>query len=78
MYYDLETCKNKVNEYLLSQASFFKDYLDLLSISIELSKIDPLFPPAGLWVEYYDVSDLSYIIIDVKKKYSKKKNGIVI
>ena len=78
MYYDLETCKNKVNEYLLSQASFFKDYLDLLSISIELSKIDPLFPPAGLWVEYYDVSDLSYIIIDVKKKYTKKKNGIVI
>jgi len=68
VYYDLETCKNKVNEYLLLYPEIKKNYLDLSIISNELCKLDPLFPPCGLWVEYYNVKDLRDIIIIKKKK----------
>lgn len=70
-YYDLETCKNKVEEYLLLYPEIKKHYLDLSNISNELVKIDILFPPNGLWVEYYNVKDLRDIItISNKKKKS--------
>ena len=55
VYYDLETCKNKVGEYLLLYPEIKKYYLDLSIVSNELCKIDVLFPPNGLWVEYYNV-----------------------
>jgi superfamily II DNA or RNA helicase len=67
VYYDLETCKNKVNQYL-SQNPEIKTLLEISSISNELCKLDPLFPPCGLWVEYYNVKDLRDIIIIKKKK----------
>lgn len=74
VYYDLETCKNKVNQYL-SQYPEIKTLLEISSISNELCKLDPLFPPCGLWVEYYNVKDLRDIIIFTN---IKKKVGIVI
>ena len=67
VYYDLETCKNKINQYL-SQYPEIKTLLEISSISNELCKLDPLFPPCGLWVEYYNVKDLRDIIIIKKKK----------
>jgi hypothetical protein len=77
VYYDLETCKNKVSEYLLLYPEIKKHYLDLSIISNELCKIDPLFPPNGLWVEYYNynVKDLGDIITITNKK---KKMGVIL
>lgn len=68
VYYDLETCKNKVGEYLLLYPEIKKHYLDLSFLSNELVKIDALFPPNGLWVEYYNVKDLRDIITITNKK----------
>ena len=68
VYYDLETCKNKVGEYLLLYPEIKKHYLDLSIVSNELCKIDIIFPPNGLWVEYYNVKDLRDIIIITNKK----------
>lgn len=68
VYYNLETCKNKVNEYLLSRPEIKKHYLDLSIVSNELCKLDKLFPPDGLWVEYYNVKDLRNIITITNNK----------
>jgi len=74
-YYDLENCKNKVGEYLLLYPEIKKHYLDLSIVSNELCKIDALFPPNGLWVEYYNIKDLRDIITITNKK---KKMGVIL
>ena len=74
IYYDLETCKNKASEYLLIHPEI-KNYLDFSSVNSELCKLDPLFPPSGLWVEYYNVNDLRDIITITNKK---KKMGAIL
>ena len=70
IYYDLELCKKKVNEYLLVIPEIKKHYLNLSLVCAELCKIDMLFPPNGLWVEYYQMKELCNIIkiINIKKK----------
>jgi superfamily II DNA or RNA helicase len=75
VYYDLETCKNKVNEYLCMYPQIKKHYLDLSIISNKLCELDTLFPPNGLWVEYYDVKDLREIITITN---IKKKMGVIL
>ncbi len=71
VYYDLETCERKINEYLEIHSYLKKHYLDLSFIMSELCKIDNLFPPNGLWVEYYNQKTLSDIFtISNKKKKS--------
>ena len=75
IYYDLETCKNKVDEYLLLYPEIKEHYLDLSSVKDEIIKIDPLFPPSGLWVEYYNVKELRDIITITN---NKKKMGAII
>ena len=76
VYYSLETCKNKINEYLLKYPHIKKHYLDLSIISSELCNLDKVFPPNGLWVEYYNVNDLRDIInLDNKKK--KRSSDII-
>ena len=67
VYYDLKTCKNKVNEYLLVYPEI-KNITDLSIVSNKLCKIDTLFPPNGLWVEYYNMKDLRDIITVANKK----------
>lgn len=71
IYYDLETCKNKINEYLNSFQQIKNNHFDLLTIMNKLSNIDPLFPPCGLWLEYYNIKDLEDLITtqNKKKKY---------
>ena len=49
--------------------------MDLSIVSNELCKIDILFPPNGLWVEYYNVKDLRDIITITNKK---KKMGVIL
>ena len=75
VYYNLETCKNKVGKYLLEYPEIKKHYLHLSSVSKELCKIDALFPPNGLWVEYYNVKDLRDLITITNKK---KKMGVIL
>ena len=75
VYYDLETCKNKVGKYLISYPDIKKHYLELSIVSKELCKIYTLFPPNGLWVEYYNVKDLIDIITITNKK---KKIGAIL
>jgi hypothetical protein len=74
VYYDLETCKKKTAEYLSTYPDI-KKHIELSSITNELCKIDELFPPLGLWVEYYNVMDLRNIITITNKK---KKLGTFI
>jgi superfamily II DNA or RNA helicase len=73
IYYDFETCKNKVSVYLSLYPDIKKNYLELSIICNELCKLDPLFPPFGLWVDYYNVNDLRDVIVISNKK---KKGGI--
>jgi superfamily II DNA or RNA helicase len=69
IYYDLVTCKIKVGEYLRLYSYLTNYYLDMLTLIKELCKLDELFPPYDLWVEYYNVNDLRDIInISNKKK----------
>lgn len=75
VYYDLETCKNKVSEYLLLYPEIKKHYFDLSILSNELVKIDRLFPPNDLWVDYYNMNDLRDIITITN---NKKKMGVII
>jgi superfamily II DNA or RNA helicase len=75
IYYDFGTCKNKVDAYLLLYPEMKKHYLDLSVVSNELTKIDSLFPPNGLWVEYYNIKDLRDIITITNKK---KKTGAIL
>jgi superfamily II DNA or RNA helicase len=71
VYYDLETCKSKVDEYLVLYPEIKTHYLDLAIVCFELCKKDPFFPPNGLWVDYYNLKDLrDLIIINYKKKLS--------
>ncbi len=69
IYYDLEMCKKKVNEYLLCNPEI-KKMLKISDIVNEICKSDTLFPPNDLWVEYYNIKDLREIIniTNLKKK----------
>jgi superfamily II DNA or RNA helicase len=68
VYYELDTCIEKVNKLLILHNEIKKHDLDLSIVCKELCKLDNNFPPNGLWVEYYNVNDLSDIIIIVNKK----------
>ena len=70
IYYEYEECKKKVNEYLSLYPHIKNNFLDIYSICKELCKLDSKFPPNGLWIEYYDITDLKDIfkITNIKKK----------
>jgi hypothetical protein len=78
VYYDLETCKNKANKYISvikkADSADKADYLDLSIVCKELCDTDALFPPFGLWVDYYNVKSLQDIII---LSPQRKKKGIL-
>ena len=75
VYYDLDTCKRKVADYLAHHPEIRNSYLDLAVVCCELCKLDKEFPPNGLWVEYYNINDLRDIILIINKK---KKMGVVV
>ena len=74
VYYSLETCKKKVGEYLVLHPEI-KNALDLSFVCVQLCKLDVLFPPNGLWVEYYNVQDLRDLISITNKK--KKMDALL-
>jgi len=59
IYYDLETCKNRVGEYLSSEKEFDFEFTNIIK---SLKLLDDMFPPHDLWEEYYDINDLTEII----------------
>ena len=75
-YYEIDICKNKINEYLKIYDDLKKYYLDLEQISEKLSNIDPMFPPYDLWVDYYKEQLQNLIII--KKNVYKKSKGLIL
>ena len=74
-YYDLETCIKKVKMNLLLHPDLKKHYLDLSTVSKMMTELDVLFPPNGLWVEYYNVIELKDIIVIENKK---KRTSIIV
>ena len=75
-YYEIDICKNKINEYLKIYTDFKKYYLDLQQIAVKLSTIDSMFPPADLWVDYYKEQLQNLIII--KNNIYKKSKGLIL
>ena len=71
IYYELGICKSKVDDYIKQHTSIRDNYLDLAIVCCELCKLDPQFPPNGLWVDYYKVKDLREIITIAPKKKNK-------
>ncbi len=67
IYYDLDTCKEKVANALAANPDLKKYYLNLEYICNKLCDTDSNFPPKNLWIEYYD-KDLKEIITVSKKK----------
>ena len=72
IYYELDTCKSKVVDYIVQYPAIRNSYLDLAVVCCELCKLDPLFPPNGLWVDYYKVKDLRDIITNIAPKKKNK------
>jgi hypothetical protein len=74
-YYNLETCRKKVVEYLALNPKMEEHYLDLSNIINYLVEKDNLFPPNGLWIEYYKINNLQEIF-NIKPKIKKIKGVI--
>ena len=72
IYYDLDTCKQRVRE--LTQELTQELTYNMALACEKLCKIDTNFPPNGLWTDYYkipDLSDIINIIVPQKKKLSE-------
>jgi superfamily II DNA or RNA helicase len=67
-YYNVETCKEKVRDYIKLHPSLKDKYLELSVLCAELCKLDVLFPPPGLWRDCYGIELHHIIAISYKKK----------
>ena len=74
IYYDINECKNKINEYLILYPNIKQNNLDLSFICNELCKLDNKFPPNDVWCEYYQVNNLNKIIKIILDKKNKGLN----
>jgi len=69
IYYEIDICKKKIQEYLILYSEIKQNNLDLHNTIIDLCKKDDLFPSYDLWVDYYNISQLKdMFIISTKKK----------
>lgn len=69
IYYNLETCKIKINKYLSKNHELKNNYLKLNKIVKILCDLDPLYPSSDLWIDYYNVNNLNEILnINIRKK----------
>ena len=71
-YYDKEECKKMVDIYLQENPNIKNNNLDYEKITKDLYTIDRKFPPNGLWVEFYNIKNISEIIQINKKKKGKR------
>ena len=72
IYYDLEQCKIKCKEILRDRQELSRKYrFNYIRLCEELCEIENTnFPPSELWLDYYDISDLS-IFFEIKDKKRK-------
>jgi superfamily II DNA or RNA helicase len=68
VYYDFETCKKKVTEYLMIFPELKRNKMDFAFLCNELCKMDPMFPESDLWVEYYPIKHIRELISFPKYK----------
>lgn len=67
LYYDLNTCKDKIKEYRKQITINLLDYYETCNI---LHLYDSKFPPPGLWNDYYNLDNLNVLF---KLKINKFK-----
>ena len=72
-FYEKAECIQKVNEYLKLYPEFKTEYLNLALVCEKLCVLDTMFPPPGLWIDYYGIIDLKELIIFKNKKKIKIK-----
>lgn len=70
IYYKIDECLEICKKFINKNSEIKKDYLNLDKINKNLCESDNKLPPYGLWVEYYEVKELSDII-KIPKKQSK-------
>ena len=68
VYYDFETCKKKVTEYLTASPELKRNYMDFAFLCDKLCKLDPMFPESDLWVDYYPIKNIGELISFPKRK----------
>lgn len=76
IYYDFQTCKNKISEYLIKYPEIKNNHLDLFNIAIKLCEIDKNFPSPELWCDYYAINNLNELI-NISNKKKKRNLGIL-
>ena len=75
-YYDLETCKRKVLEYLVLHSEV-KINRNLSTVVSLLCKMDNNFPPNDLWVDYYKDDNVKKLPDIISIPNTKKKISII-
>jgi superfamily II DNA or RNA helicase len=71
-YYDKDECKKMIDKYMKEYPELKKNHMNYEEITKELYKIDKKFPPNGLWVELYNIKNISELIQINKKKKGKR------
>lgn len=61
IYYDIETCKDKLTNYVISKSKI-GDEFNLGNIAEELREMDNMFPPCDLWCDYYRINNIASLI----------------
>ena len=75
IYYEVDKCKEMIDIYVKQNSEIKKQYLNLALVCHELCKLDNMFPPNGLWAEYYKIKGLNDII---KISSGTKKRNIIL
>ena len=75
IYYEVDKCKEMIDIYVKQNSEIKKQYLNLALVCHELCKLDNMFPPNGLWAEYYKIKGLNDII---KISSIVKKKGLIL
>lgn len=65
-YYNFDECKNRIKE-LINKIDLDSYFLDLYGMCGKLCQMDNKFPPKDLWIDYYEVSNLSELIVSHTK-----------
>jgi len=68
-YYDIDICKEKCSYYLKNGNIEIKNQFDYAYVCEQLCKIDEMFPPNEMWIDYYnmDIENIIKIPIFIEK-----------
>ncbi len=68
VYYDLDTCKKRINELLINNPEI-KNTMDISVICSKLCELDNNLPDKNLWYDYYNINNINDILnIRIKRK----------